>query len=62
MGSWGREDVQQGSVPPGQSGDCLMGQSHIHLVDKPGGATGNRDGPQNPGLQHGKLKTQKPLV
>ena len=31
-------------------------------ADKLGGTIGKRDRPQNPGFQHGKLKTQNPWM
>ena len=70
MGSWDREDMQQGgswSTGVGEEVAGRVGQArwriadwvvpHSH-ADKPGGTTGERDRPCNPGLQCREIKPQ----
>ena len=60
MCSQGREDAWQGSGwKTRQVRQWLADQAVPHLhADKPGGTTGERDRPHNPGFQHGEIKPQ----
>ena len=61
MGSWGRQDAQKGGswrtrqARWQQPADQMV--PHFH-ADKPGGTTGERERPHNPGFQHGEIKPQ----
>ena len=68
MGSWGREDLMQGSGWRAQQGDrCGAGQAARQLADpsaphsrtdKLGGTAGERSRLRNPGIQCGEIKPQ----
>ena len=62
MGSWGREEMQQGGILRTAAGEGWLvdwAVPHLH-VNKPGGTTRERDRPHNPGFQHWEIKPQNP--